>query len=168
MRHPARSLLAAAFLALGGGAIAQAETFYGNAADDLRWASLSDEDGNRLVFGAPGTDEVYFGLSCKAGSGKVELANYGGFDTPDESAPKAVVLTSADRRKALDAVRVSDPLSDGVSKTSVSVDEPLMAAFKRTGRLGVALKGAADAYSAATAGERAEIDRFFSTCAARA
>lgn len=167
MRHAVSVLSGLAALLVFGGAV-QAETVHGNAADDLRWAAVSDSDGHRLMFGAPGTDEVYFGLSCRAGSGKVELANYGGFDGPEDAAPAALVLTSADRRKALNMVRVSDSLSDEVLKTSVSVDEPLIDAFKRTGRLGVALKGAGDAYSAASAAEHTEITRFLSTCAARA
>ena len=166
---PARLLSClAAFLVFGSGVAVQAETVHGNAADDLRWASVSDSGGDRLVFGAPGTDEIYFGLSCRPGSGKVELANYGAFDSPGGGAPKALTLTSADRRKTLDKLVVSDPLSDEVRKASVSLDEPLIAAFKRTGRLGVALEGAADAYSAASTSERAEIERFFSGCAARA
>lgn len=167
MRHAACLISSLAALLVLGGA-AQAETVYGNAQDDLKWAAVSDSDGHRLLFGAPETDEVYFGLSCRAGSGKVELANYGGFDSPEGGAPTALVLTSADRRKALETVLISDPLSDEVRKASVSLDEPLLATFQRTGRLGVALDGAADAYSAASAAERAEITRFFSTCAARA
>ena len=160
MRRAARLLPALAALFFLGACTAQARSapLFGNTADDYGWGADFDSETAQLVFAVPESEVLWFGFYCRPGSGRVEFTDYG--PTAD-----ALTLVSGPERTVAKVQRESDPLFEEIGNGELAAETPLLAAFQRTGRLGLAGDArSADGYSAGTAEEMAAIDRFFSPC----
>lgn len=160
MRRAARLLPAlAALFFLGACATPVASAAAGDPADDYSWSMHADGNAAHLMFGVPDSDIVWFGMSCRTGSGRVQLTQYGS----DSKADPRLLLASGGARQAIGVTREPNELHEETATAELKTSEPVLAAFRSTGRLGVT-GAAADGYSAATSAERAEIARFFAAC----
>ncbi len=167
MRRAARLLPALAALFFLGACSAEAAptALRGNAADDLGWGLNLEGGSAQLVFGVPDSDVLWFGFYCQPGSGQIEFADYG----PTPGAPAAVTLVSGQARATAKVVRQADPLFEEIANGDLNSGEPVLAAFRRTGRLGMpGGPTSEDGYSAATAEEMTAIEGFFAACSRRA
>jgi hypothetical protein len=163
MRRAAKLLPAiAALFFMGACSTAEAQAVHGDARDDLGWVAVADSGRTNLLFGVADSDQIFFGLSC-SGAGRVAFADYS--LSPEDARRGALTLVSGEER-ALLPVRseVDDTFAMGTGE--LPANAPVLAAFRRTGRLG--MPGGKDGYSAATGAELAQIERFFRACSARA
>ena len=153
MKHASRLFPALAALLLTG-ACATTDALAGDASDDLSWGVSLEEKQPRLLFGVPDSDVVFLGLYCRPGTGHVELTDF-----DEKGAGRSLALVSGKDRATV-------PLkADRLGR--LPVNHPVLAAFRRTGRLGgPGDRRALDGYSAGTETERAELNRFFRDCRA--
>lgn len=159
MRSTALLLPIVASFLLGACATGAAET----SNDVFSWgSSVSAEEGAKLVLGEPETDNVVVGFYCRPGSGQVEMIDFGA--PPDANAAKRVTLVSGKTRAVAAVVVEPNEMTEVHRRSELSASNPVLQAFRATGRLGLARRGAADAYSAATPAEKAAVDSFFKSC----
>ena len=159
MRRAAQILPALAALLLAGACTTPQALAAGDAGDEYSWGMHTGEGRAHLMFGLPDSDVVWFGMSCRTGSGRVQVAQYGS----DRRDGPRLMLASGKARQAVPVSREASDLHEEVASAELSASAPVLAAFRSSGRLGVS-GAASDGYSAATAAERAEIVRFFTAC----
>lgn len=165
MKRAARLLPALAALFFLGACTAQARVaLHGNADDSYGWGMNVEEGAAQLVFGVPESDNLWFGFYCRQGSAQVEFTDYG-----PAPAREALTLVSGQASTTAKVVREADPLFEEVRNGALAAAAPVLAEFRRTGRLGMpGGPTAADGYSAGTPAEMAAIEGFFSACGVKA
>ena len=119
-----------------------------------------------LVYGARGSDEMVINLQCRE-RGKITLLQMRGGVGEGRDGP--IVLTSGGQRTAFD-VTLGPDSGDGHTPAAApaAFDHPLLAAFRKTGRLAVTSDGRSRAVDAIDDIEKATIARFFESCAGEA
>lgn len=112
-----------------------------------------------LAYGPANSDEVQLFLQCPKGSGRVLVSDV------DRGRPSGVLQLVSEGRRASVAVRLDDGegLEPGTMAGELKLDAPVLASFRRSGAIEVALGGRRYAIKA-SAGERAGIERFFRAC----
>ena len=111
-----------------------------------------------LAYGRPNSDDVALVLECQAGSGQVDIS-----DIARRSGANGLILTSGTSRVVL-PTRTDTTLGPATLWARASSAAPVLAAFRRTGRIGVQSPGARYTVEAA-ADERPGIEQFFQACA---
>lgn len=128
------------------------------------WVDVVENGGpSTLLFGEPDSDIIWFGVACRPGYGRVELLEFNA-----SPASGQLTLVSGERRANVafkEEPGSNEGLDLAVRKGELPIRAPLLSAFRATGRLGAASRGAAEALSAETSEERAAISRFFEACA---
>jgi hypothetical protein len=162
MRRAAKLLPALAALFFLGACTTTEAATYGSTTDEFSWGlDINDQEGAKLVFGEPDTDNVWLGLYCRPGSARIDMIDFGG----SNGSATRVTLVSGQSRTVAGVLAESDGMTgEMLHRAKLTADAPALKAFRQTGRLGFARKGAADAYSAATPAEKADIARFFTAC----
>jgi hypothetical protein len=122
----------------------------------------TDDEGAKLTYGRANSDDVWLMLQCRPGSRKVDI-----FDARHPGARKGdmLTLTSGRVQSALAPTLEPNPaINDGVVvRAQVTTDLPALDGFRQTGAVAVKL-GSREYALSASAGEKAQIARFFSAC----
>lgn len=125
----------------------------------LDWFFVSDGGLGKLAYGAPDSDEILFQLECRAGAPDVRVSRPAAMG----ARPEIVVRAEGLDERRLAATPTASQTHDGVDlDTSVPIDDPLLAAFRQTGWLGVEVGGNLRRYVAQP--PAAAIERFFAWC----
>ena len=129
-------------------------------ARDARGWFFNAEGEVKLAYGTPQSDDVALMLSCEPRSGQVAIA---------QSALRpgdGVTLASGGRRSIFYGQAEPDELNGGVYVTATTtVETPVLAAFRDSGRVDIEEDGrAATLY--ATPAEHQQIRQFFGACSA--
>jgi hypothetical protein len=119
------------------------------------------DEGFKLAYGRYGTDDTRLMLECRPGSRKVDIFDLG---HSGGRRGETLVLTSGGARSALAPTYEPDEANGGsIVVAHATPDLPALEAFRRSGEIKLAL-GSREYALSATAGEKAEIARFFSGC----
>jgi hypothetical protein len=120
-----------------------------------------DGDTASLAYGRADSDDVDLMLQCSRGSHRVEVSAL----TPRMTRGAApLTLVSGPVKSDLQAqVTPDEENAGGLASASAASDAPVLAAFRKTGRLSFRLAGRQQAF-AATAGEQVGVARFFAAC----
>jgi hypothetical protein len=127
----------------------------------MAWTSYhTPEEGAKLAYGAPNSDNVVLMLTCAPGSREVQLSTHAA------GPGKAIVLKSGRADTAIPAVAVETGMGHGayLEATARSTD-PALSAFARTGDLALVEPGRTLKMKASRA-EQAQVSAFFQTCQA--
>ena len=110
-----------------------------------------------LVFGVESSDDILMGMSCRAGSGKLNL--FAIVDTPSE-----IHLESGGDTERFTAVAETSELHDGhILSAQAPTDAPVFQRFRRLGWIASLHDGRRDLYVAHPK-TAPDIDRFFAGC----
>jgi len=108
-----------------------------NALDGLSWGlTHTESEGDKLVFGAPGTDDVDLMLTCLPRSGQVKVFLAGPL-APFGRARVTFDLQSGGAKATVHGTQDND--MEDVFEAPLAADDPAMAGFGRTGELTVAI-----------------------------
>lgn len=119
------------------------------------------EEGAKLAFGEPQSDNVVLMLTCRPGSGEVVLARTGAADQPP-----AIILASGGREGRFAGEATPFGGASGVYvEASAPAAHPALAAFRRTGDLTLREDLASIRLPADRAAHR-RIETFFDACGA--
>ena len=123
----------------------------------MTWAfDQTPEDGAKLVFGPPASDEAPVMLTCQPGSGLVRISAA----VPSAHVPPVLRLSSEGVSSSATGAVTDDPLGPRLEATA-SAQLGALVAFAQNGQLSVSAGGAA--FTAATA-DPAPVRRFFAAC----
>lgn len=156
-QHPAvrgAAALAALALAFAGGPVS-ARQAGGEPASEQVWM-LQVIDGKAfLAYATPESDDIGMTLDCRLGSGRIGI--WTDLDKTD-----TLRLRSGGLDHIYPSVFRTNEETGSERTGTAKVDDPVLAAFSRTGALAV---GKRDPYAAASAKERDAIAKFFQACA---
>ena len=163
-----RAILAAGALVVAGVVLAgcaeqRPPTPSGQAARPPNAGFFFNQDGDeaRLAYGRANSDDVRLMLRCQAGQRQVEITDAAHGDARQGD---SLVLIGGQARSALPAkVETNDESGGKLATAHADSALPALDGFRRTGAIAVKL-GAREYTLSATAGERADIARFFSAC----
>lgn len=117
------------------------------------------EEGAKLAYGAPNSDNVALMLSCQPASGQVLVS------TASVAAAPAIVLKSGKTETALPAT-ATPSMGDGhFLEAGARANDPVLASFARTGDITL-VQGKDRVKLSARGDDRPQIDKFFATCKA--
>lgn len=127
----------------------------------MAWTSYHTlEEGAKLAYGAPNSDNVVLMLTCAPGSREVRLSTHA--SGPD----KAIILKSGRADSAIPATAVETGLGHGAFlEARAHPGDPALRAFARTGELALVEPGRTLKMKASGA-EKAQVSAFFQTCQA--
>ncbi len=129
-------------------------------AGDMAWSlSETPEEGAKLAYGAPNSDNVALMMTCRPSSGRVMVS------TASLQPSPAIVLKSGKIETALPAT-ASPSMGDGhFLEAGARSTDPVLASFARTGDITL-VQGKDSMKLSANGGDRPRISKFFATCAA--
>jgi len=159
-RAPSSRLPRALFLALTLGGL----TLSGCAHDRTSQAGYgwnymnSPEEGPKLAYGRPDSDDVVMMMACAPRASAVTLTATG-------LAGNEIALASGSRITRLRAQAAPTAMSDGVLEAQTSVDASALSAFRRTGDLDLLVADDRHSLDAAPADQR-QVKAFFKACSA--
>ena len=129
-------------------------------AGDMGWSlHETPEEGAKLVYGAPNSDNVALMLSCQPASAKVLVST-----TAVQPAP-AIVLKSGKMESALPATTTPSMGEGHFLEAGAKTNDPVLARFARTGDITL-MQGKDSIKLTAGSGDRPQITKFFATCGA--
>lgn len=128
-------------------------------AGDMGWSlHETPEEGAKLAFGAPNSDNVALMMTCRPASGEVLVST-----SALQPAP-AIVLKSGKTETALPATATPSMGEGHFLEAGAKANDPVLASFARTGD--ITLVQGKDQLKLPAGGDRAQISRFFAACAA--
>ena len=133
-----------------------------DAGDDAAFGLAFNEnpdEGAKLTFGRPDSDDLKLMLECKPGSGRVEIFQFSG---PERSGPMNLASGARTTRLAARAEPEDGP-SDYVIRAAAQTGESALAGFRETGRLSVSGQGYRYEI-VAKPGELKAVSQFFGRC----
>lgn len=123
--------------------------------------SSTPDEGLKLVYGRPGTDDVRLMLECKPGSRKLDVIDV---EHSKARGDQMLILISGNVQSALPPTQEPNEEGDGMLVTAhATPDLPALDGFRRTGSIAVKLGSRQYALNATDA-EKAKIAKFFSGC----
>jgi hypothetical protein len=129
---------------------------------NMAWAfHQSPEEGAKLAYGAPASDNVVLMMTCQPGSSRVALSAM-----TTEKAPNGVTLMSGSAKGVFRGAPA--PGFDGalsLVEANAPVAAPALKGFRQTGDLAL-VDGRRKVQIPAGAKDRAAVDRFFAACGA--
>ena len=129
-------------------------------AGDMGWSlHETPEEGAKLAYGAPNSDNVALMLSCQPASGQVLVS------TNSVAASPAIVLKSGKTETALPATATPSMGEGHFLEAGARANDPVLASFARTGDITL-VQGKDSMKLSANGGDRPQISKFFATCAA--
>lgn len=130
------------------------------AAPDYGWSfQQNEQEGAKLAYGAPSSDDVVLMMTCAPGSGHVLLS------AVTERTREALVLASDGARDRFSGEVLPSELGGLLLEAKAQARAESLAAFARTGKLSMAANGETVSLPA-RGGEREGVRRFFDTCQA--
>jgi hypothetical protein len=117
------------------------------------------EEGAKLAYGTPNSDNVALMMTCQPASGEVRVSTAAIRPAP------AIVLTSGGSETALPATAVPSMGEGHFLEAGAKANDPVLASFARTGDITL-VQGKDRMKLTATGGDRPQISKFFATCAA--
>ena len=117
------------------------------------------EEGAKLAYGAPNSDNVALMLSCQPASGQVLVSTAAVAPAP------AIVLKSGKTETALPATATPSMGEGHFLEAGAKASDPVLASFARTGDITL-VQGRERVKLSARSGDRPQIDKFFATCSA--
>lgn len=129
-------------------------------AGDMGWSlHETPEEGAKLAYGAPNSDNVALMLICQPASGEVRVS------TAAMQAAPAIVLKSGKTEAALPAVATPSMGEGHFLEADARANDPVLASFARTGDI-VLVQGKDRMKLSAKGGDRPQINKFFASCRA--
>jgi len=129
-------------------------------AGDMGWSlHETPEEGAKLAYGAPNSDNVALMLSCQPASGEVRVS------TSSMSPSPAIVLKSGKTETALPAVATPSMGQGHFLEAGAKATDPVLASFARTGDISV-MQGKSAMKLPSVSADRPRITKFFATCKA--
>lgn len=130
-------------------------------ADGMDWSlHQTPEEGVKLAYGAPASDNVVLMLTCQPGAGQVMLSTVATQPQP------AIVLKSGGDRSRLNATAMpGGPADAHYLEATTSTSDKALARFAKTGDLTLVQGKSAIALPAKGAA-KSQVDRFFTACRA--
>ena len=130
------------------------------AAPDYGWSfQQNEQEGAKLAYGAPSSDDVVLMMTCAPGSGRVLLL------AVTERPKEEIVLASGRARDRFSGELLPSELGGLLLEARAEAQARSLAAFARTGKLTMAANG--ETVSLAAHGEeRAGVSQFFQVCRA--
>lgn len=148
------AVVAAACMSLGGCA------HRGDTAPGFAWSFQQNPDeGVKLAYGQPHSDNVLLMMTCEPGSGRVLLSAMSG------QARDHIDLAARGARERISGHSAPNLFGGHIVEGEASAATPSLAAFARTGDLAM-MEGRRRIALAAAPVERADVQRFFSACLA--
>lgn len=117
------------------------------------------EEGAKLAYGAPNSDNVALMLSCQPSSGQVLVSTSATAPAP------AIVLKSGKTETALPATAVPSMGEGHFLEAGAKANDPVLASFARTGDISL-VQGKDRVKLPTNSGDRPRISKFFATCSA--
>jgi hypothetical protein len=117
------------------------------------------EEGAKLAYGAPNSDNVALMLSCQPASGQVLVS------TASVAPAPAIVLKSGKSETALPATATPSMGEGHFLEAGAKANDPVLASFARTGDITL-VQGKERVKLSARSGDRPQISKFFATCKA--
>ena len=117
------------------------------------------EEGAKLAYGAPNSDNVALMMTCQPASGDIRVST-----SSLRSAP-AIVLMSGRTETALPATATPSMGEGHFLEAGAKANDPVLTSFARTGDISL-VQGKDRMKLPATGGDRPRISKFFATCAA--
>lgn len=125
---------------------------------DYDWIAHIEADGATLAYGLAESDDVPLMMSCRSGSGRVDISR------PAETARPQLVLSSGESILSLHVQAEPSELHEGVFLTGdVRTADPALQTFRRVGWISVYEAGRWHGLAAHPA-SREGVHRFFSAC----
>ncbi|MBI1406805.1 MAG: hypothetical protein GC145_11840 [Caulobacter sp.] len=127
----------------------------------MAWSlQQTPEEGAKLAYGAPASDNVVLMMTCQPGGGEVLVSTVSATPAP------TIVLTSGRERSALAATDAPSGMGEGhyLEASTHSADKAL-ARFARTGDLTL-VQNSRSVRLAANTADRPQVAGFFKACAA--
>ncbi|WGM38637.1 hypothetical protein [Caulobacter sp. NIBR1757] len=129
-------------------------------AGDMGWSlHETPEEGAKLAYGAPNSDNVALMMTCQPASGAVLVS------TNAMQPAVAIVLKSGRTETALPATAMPSMGEGHFLEAGARANDPVLASFARTGDITL-MQGKDSMTLAARAGDRPRISRFFAACKA--
>ncbi|RYF95098.1 MAG: hypothetical protein EON95_02800 [Caulobacteraceae bacterium] len=129
-------------------------------ASGMAWSlHETPEEGAKLAYGAPNSDNVALMLTCQPASGDVRVSTSALQPTP------AIVLKSGRTESALPATATPSMGEGHFLEAGAKANDPVLASFARTGDITL-MQGKDRMKLSANSGDRPQISKFFATCAA--
>jgi hypothetical protein len=116
----------------------------------------AEDDGPKLAYGRPNSDEVLMMMACSPGASAVTL-------TAADLSGDEIALASDNTITRLKAQVVASELVGGVLEARTSVDAAALSAFRRTGDLDLLIADERHSLDAAPA-DRRDVKAFFKAC----
>jgi len=147
----------AAFAALGFATVLAGCAHEKVATSSYRWAYLQDDnEGPRLAYGRPASDDVVLMISCRPGQDQVALSAVG---LPGGE----LVLASGRAESRFAGAQVDDALSQDLLEARGKASAPALDGFRRSGELALLTQGERHSLSAEPA-DRGHVKAFFKAC----
>ncbi len=128
-------------------------------AGDMGWSlHETPEEGAKLAYGAPNSDNVALMMTCRPASGEVLVST-----NALQPAP-AIVLKSGKTETALPATATPSMGEGHFLEAGAKANDPVLASFARTGD--ITLVQGKDQLKLPARGDRSQISKFFAACAA--
>jgi hypothetical protein len=129
---------------------------------NMAWAFQQDPDeGAKLAYGAPSSDNVVLMMTCRPGSARVTLSAL-----TTEKAPNGVTLTSGDAKGLFRGAPASGFEGEvSLVEAMAPASAPALRGFHKTGDLAL-IDGRRKVKIAAGDKDKPAVDRFFRTCMA--
>lgn len=118
----------------------------------------SGDEGPKLAYGRPNSDEVLMMMACAPGASAVTL-------TAADLSGDEIALASDSTVTRLKAQAVASEIVGGVLEARTSVDAAALSAFRRTGDLDLLIADERHSLDAAPA-DRRDVKAFFKACSA--
>lgn len=129
-------------------------------AGDMGWSlHETPEEGAKLAYGAPNSDNVALMLSCQPASGNVRVS------TNSVAPAPAIVLKSGKTETALPATTTPSMGEGHFLEAGARATDPVLASFARTGDITL-VQGKDSMKLSANGGDRPQISKFFAACKA--
>lgn len=126
--------------------------------------SSTEDEGLKLVYGRPGTDDVTLMLQCKPGARQIEVIDV---EHPGARKGQMLILTSGKVQSILSPTLETNEEGQGVVVSAhATPDLPALDGFRRTGSISVKVGSKEYALSASPA-EKPKIAAFFRGCERR-
>lgn len=130
-------------------------------AEGMSWSlHETPEEGVKLAYGAPASDNVVLMLTCRPGAGQVQLS------TVAAEPQSAIVLKSgADRSRLSATAQPGGPADAHYLEAEAPASDKTLIRFAKTGDLAL-IQGKSTIALPAKGAARDQVSRFFTTCAA--
>lgn len=149
----------AAIVALTGSVLLLGSCMHGPSyvAGDMGWSlHETPEEGAKLAYGAPNSDNVALMLTCQPSSGQVLVS------TNTVAPAPAIVLKSGRTESALPATAMPSMGEGHFLEAGTKANDPVLASFARTGD--ITLVQGKEQLKLSAGGDRSQISKFFATC----